>query len=127
MILFVEYQGVMKKMHKTVIEKFDKCCSRLYIVLFSIALLTIIPACTDDDYRQLEEVEGIIETEPQKAFSDLQSIDMESLHTAKSKAKYALLMSMALDKNYVDKTDFEIIQPAVDYYLRKGSATDRLI
>lgn len=126
MILFVEYQGVMKKMHKTVIEKFDKCCRRLYIVLFSIALLTIIPACTDDCYRQLEEVEGIIETEPQKAFSDLQSIDMESLHTAKSKAKYALLMSMALDKNYVDKTDFEIIQPAVDYYLRRGSPTDRL-
>ena len=126
MILFVEYQDVMKKMHKTVIEKFDKCCRRLYIVLFSIALLTIIPACTDDDYRRLEEVEGIIETEPQKAFSDLQSIDMESLHTAKSKAKYALLMSMALDKNYVDKTDFEIIQPAVDYYLRRGSPTDRL-
>lgn len=64
MILFVEYQDVMKKMHKTVIEKFDKCCRRLYIVLFSIALLTIIPACTDDCYRQLEEVEGIIETEP---------------------------------------------------------------
>ena len=29
------------------------------------------------------------------------------------RAKYALYMSMALDKNYIDKTDFEVLQPPV--------------
>ena len=35
-------------------------------------------------------------------------------------------MSMALDKNYIDKTDFEVLQPAIDYYENHGSATDKL-
>ena len=33
---------------------------------------------------------------------------------------------MALDKNYIDKTDFEVLQPAIDYYENHGSATDKL-
>lgn len=33
---------------------------------------------------------------------------------------------MALDKNFVDKTDFEVLQPAIDYYEDNGSATDKL-
>ena len=43
-----------------------------------------------------------------------------------SKAKHAVLLSMALDKNYIDKTDFEVLQPAIDYYEDNGSATDKL-
>ena len=35
-------------------------------------------------------------------------------------------MSMALDNNYIDKTDFEILQPAIDYFEDHGSATDKL-
>ena len=42
------------------------------------------------------------------------------------RAKYALYMSMALDKNYIDKTDFEVLQPAIDYFENHGSATDKL-
>ena len=33
---------------------------------------------------------------------------------------------MALDKNYIDKTSFEVLQPAIDYYEDNGSATDKL-
>lgn len=33
---------------------------------------------------------------------------------------------MALDKHFVDKTDFEVLQPAIDYYEDNGSATDKL-
>ena len=33
---------------------------------------------------------------------------------------------MALDKNYIDKTDFDVLQPAIDYYEDHGSATDKL-
>ena len=35
-------------------------------------------------------------------------------------------MSMALDKNYIDTTTFDIIQPAIDYYLSKGNADEKL-
>ena len=48
------------------------------------------------------------------------------LSCKEEKAKHALLYSMALDKNFVDKTDFEVLQPAIDYYEDNGSATDKL-
>ena len=40
--------------------------------------------------------------------------------------RYALLRSMALDKNYIDTTDFSVLQPAIDYYLTKGTPDQKL-
>ena len=31
-----------------------------------------------------------------------------------------------MDKNYIDRTDFEVLKPAIDYYEDNGSATDKL-
>ena len=56
----------------------------------------------------------------------LQSIDTDELVGDEERAKHALLLSMALDKNYIDKTSFEVLQPAIDYYEDNGSATDKL-
>lgn len=56
----------------------------------------------------------------------LRKINRSSLSSDKMKAKYALLMSQALDKNYVDTTSFDILQPAIDYFLRKGTADEKL-
>ena len=61
-----------------------------------------------------------------ETFRVLEGIDVEDLGSREEKAKYALLMSMALDKNYIDRTDFEVLQPAIDYYENHGSATDKL-
>lgn len=33
---------------------------------------------------------------------------------------------MALDKNYIDTTTFDVLQPAIDYYLKKGSPDEKL-
>ena len=35
-------------------------------------------------------------------------------------------MSMALDKNYIDTTTFDVLQPACDYYIEKGTPDDML-
>lgn len=35
-------------------------------------------------------------------------------------------MSMALDKNYIDTTTFDVLQPAIDYYLENGNPTEKL-
>ena len=56
----------------------------------------------------------------------LQAIDTDELIGDEERAKHALLLSMALDKNVIDKTDFEVLQPAIDYYEDNGSATDKL-
>ena len=75
---------------------------------------------------RLSEIESYIENHPADALESLQSIDDSNLSTKADKAKYALLMSMALDKTYVDMEDFSVLQPAIDYYSKKGSPTDRM-
>ena len=57
---------------------------------------------------------------------NLEQIVVSELSGKEEIAKYALLYSMALDKNYIDKVDFDVLQPAIDYYKNNGSATDKL-
>ncbi len=74
----------------------------------------------------LSQVESYIEEKPDSALAVLEQINVSELPGKEEKAKYALLYSMALDKNFIDKTDFEVLQPAIDYYDDNGSATDKL-
>jgi tetratricopeptide (TPR) repeat protein len=71
-------------------------------------------------------MERIIEERPDSVLNVLQAIDTDELVGDEEPAKHALLLSMALDKNYIDKTDFDVLQPAIDYYDDNGSATDKL-
>ena len=57
------------------------------------------------------------------ALAALDSITPGMLGGGEEKARYALLKSMALDKNYIDTTDFKVLQPAIDYYLTKDKGT----
>jgi len=56
----------------------------------------------------------------------LDTINTETLGLKAARARYALLMSMALDKNYIDIDSFEVLQPAIDYYLSKGTPDEKL-
>ena len=101
----------------------------LNILAVAVTAMTIF-SCKDvrnsEVYRLLTDVDSYIESRPDSALAVLEGIDVEDLGSREEKAKYALLMSMALDKNYIDRTDFEVLQPAIDYYEDHGSATDKL-
>ncbi len=79
-----------------------------------------------DNWEKICDIENYIESRPDSALIVLEAIDIETLSSDEERAKYALYMSMALDKNYIDKTDFDVLQPAIDYYENHGSATDKL-
>ena len=94
-----------------------------------ITLLIVISfvSCSNT-YSQLQEIESYIEEEPKRALEEIRNINPDKfLHSPRTKAKHALLHSMALDKNYIDLTTDSIIAPAVKYYLKHGSADDRLL
>ncbi len=74
----------------------------------------------------LDTAENLMCSRPDSALAILSTIDKGGLGDDEEKARYALLMSMALDKNYIDTTSFDVLQPAIDYYLHKGSADERL-
>lgn len=99
-----------------------------YHLLIPIILLACyIASCSKHKQQDLfNRIESVMEAHPDSALSILNGIDKSSLNSRKDKARYALLMSMALDKNYIDTTSFDVLQPAIDYYLKNGNADERL-
>ena len=97
-----------------------------YIII--LIVLLSLASCTkhSEHWETLAQVESYIEERPDSALVVLQGIDNEELANDEERAKHALLLSMALDKNFIDKTDFEVLQPAIDYYEDNGTATDKL-
>ncbi len=75
----------------------------------------------------LSQAESLMDERPDSALMVLQQIDASELSGRKVQAQYALLLSQALDKNYIDKTDFEVLQPAIDYYENHGLYSDRFL
>ena len=94
-----------------------------------ITLLIVISfvSCSNT-YSQLQEIESYIEEDPKRALEEIRNLNPDKfLHSPRTKAKHALLHSMALDKNYIDLTTDSIIAPAVKYYSKHGSEDDRLL
>ena len=96
-------------------------------VLFSlIALLPLLSCGNRAVSAQLDDIESYIQERPDSALAAIEAIDTNGLNTRALAAKYSLLYAMALDKNYIDTTDLSIIEPAVNYYMRHGSADRKM-
>lgn len=76
--------------------------------------------------EQMDMAENLMKTKPDSALTLLKNIPITNIKGKKVSARYALLKSMALDKNYIDTTTFDVLQPAIDYYLKKGSPDEKL-
>ncbi|MDE5810194.1 MAG: hypothetical protein K2H59_07955 [Muribaculaceae bacterium] len=98
--------------------------------ILSILLIILtcgIVACSNHNHQAtMNCAESLMDSAPDSALKILRTIDKSDLGSKAEKARYALLMSMALDKNYIDTTNFNVLQPAIDYYLKKGSPNDKL-
>ena len=97
-------------------------------LLTILVLALCLASCNrhSEHWATITAMERIIEERPDSVLNVLQTIDTDELVGDEERAKHALLLSMALDKNYIDKTSFEVLQPAIDYYEDNGSATDKL-
>ena len=76
---------------------------------------------------KLDDVFSYIESRPDSALTVLEGMNEEDLTSKRSKAKHALLYSMALDKNWIDLGSDSIIAPAVSYYNNHGSTEEKLM
>ena len=91
-------------------------------------LVSIVVSCNRNSVvnNSLNEAENVMVEYPDSALYILKEIDKSMLKSKAEQARYALLMSMALDKNYIDTTTFDVLQPAIDYYLDHGTPDDKL-
>ncbi len=86
--------------------------------LFISAFLCLsLSSCFCPETREkLEKAESLLQPKPDSCLAIMESIDVNDLSTREEKAHYALLMSAALDKNFVDVLSDSLIKIAVDYY-----------
>ena len=88
----------------------------IFVIILSILLLA---ACGESgrNSQLLNRAEAMMEDSCEVALSILQdSIDTTTLATKRGRAIYALLLSQALDKNYIDIASDSIIATAVKYF-----------
>ena len=85
--------------------------------IFSALLLVALAAgCRPSEAeRALRSAEALMETRPDSALTLLEAIDGSRL-SGEPRARHALLLSQAYDKNYIDLTDDSLISIAVNFY-----------
>lgn len=89
--------------------------------------LSIAVSCERAIDRQLDEAEQVLAVQPQEAFNKLSAVDPGGIHRESRRARYALLLSLARDKSYIDVANDSLIQTAVKYYKSHGSLSDRML
>lgn len=94
--------------------------------LVLLALLALVACERQVEVPELDTADSLMERRPDSALVLLQRVDTSRLVSRHMRARYAMLMSMALDKNYIDLKDFQVLQPAIDYYEKHGSPTEQL-
>lgn len=87
----------------------------LTILPFLICVLTF---CGRQDVitESLDRAESCMSDRPDSALAILEAMDSTHFNSRRQNARYALLKSMALDKNYIDRTDDSLVNVAVNYY-----------
>lgn len=76
---------------------------------------------------KLERAEILMHEHPDSALTVLQELGRDRIMGASRKARYALLYSQALDKNYIDVDNDSLVRVAVDYYRRHGDAHEKAL
>lgn len=107
--------------------------NNLYIKLTICILLSsfvlVVSSCGGPGKvrEKLDQAEHLMEAKPDSALAILDNIKLSTLKNEEESARYALLKSIALDKNCIDTTTFDIINPAIGYYIQHGSAHEKFL
>lgn len=112
-ILLYHYRGLLFKHFAAFFTIF--AFMKMLFTLFSIAISVI--SCTSARvHTQLDLAETMLQDAPDSSLSILRRINPSEIKTKEGNARYALLLSAALDKNYIDVTSDSLIRIATDYY-----------
>lgn len=104
------------------------CIHKFQNIIITLMIVVLLASCNRNTpiLEQMNMAENLMNTKPDSALTILENIPVTNIKGKEIAARYALLKSMALDKNYIDTTTFDVLQPAIDYYLKKGSPDEKL-
>lgn len=95
----------------------------------AVVMMVLSLQCTKQDPKThiiLENAAKCMEHHPDSSLAILNTLKLDSLPTQKERARYALLKSIALDKNYIDVTSDSLTSIALAYYKKHGTPDDKL-
>lgn len=99
-------------------------------ILLLLSALSLTVACDvsqrDSVSAQLDEIENCVNEHPGDALGLLAGVDTTALRSRALRARYALLHTMALDKNYADITAPGLLDDAVRWYDRHGTPDEQM-
>ncbi len=96
--------------------------NRLFLYIIIAFALLPLPACGDRMVKEeLDDIGSYIREKPDSALAAIRAIDTSTLTSRALRAQYSLLHAIALDKNWIDTTDVNVVLPAIAYYSRHGS------
>lgn len=75
----------------------------------------------------MDLAEALLNERPDSSLAIMNGIEPASLKSRRDKAHYALLMSAALDKNYIDIASDSLTRQAVDYYSTRRNKRYRML
>ena len=97
------------------------------ITVLPACLLLLLVSCTPvRDRRTLNDMEALMPERPDSALAVLRGLQPRDLSGLHVRPLHALLLSEALDKNYIDLTDDSLALAANKYYGEHGSKLHRL-
>ncbi len=99
---------------------------RTVTFIFSFFLMV---GCTQNNRvtSVLDHAEAIMEEHPDSSLLLLKKLPRNSFGNTSTHARYALLYSQALDKNWIDITNDSLIRIASEYYIKHGTDRERFL
>lgn len=105
----------------------DKACDMKLRYFLVLSFILFASACENLNRRQMELAEALLNERPDSSLAIMNGIEPASLKSRRDKAYYALLMSAALDKNYIDIASDSLTRQAVDYYSTQRNKRYRML
>lgn len=91
------------------------------LMILVIVFVPFFFSCSERLSKTMDAAESCMTDSPDSALALLETINGGEIGLKSNRARYALLYSQALDKNYIDLTDDSLINVAVDYYYNRNN------
>ena len=98
-------------------------------ILSILLLLLAFTACSEKKAVTdvLNRAEAVMNEHPDSALNLLRTLTFDDFRKESNRARYALLHSQALDKNYIDVMSDSLISVAVEYYKDKDDVRSKFL
>lgn len=92
-----------------------------------LSAILIVFSCQSDPKKDIDAIWEYLRERPDSALTVLNRYSLSSFGDKRSRAEFALLKSIALDKNYIDLKSDSLIRIALEFFEKKGNDREKML